>query len=116
MPSELTLDIRQISPTASEARTASHKLLIDRPAAKGGSGKGPMGGELFLAAIGGCLMSNMLAAIRARQSPISDVTMRVTANVEEAPPRFTAVEIVVSATCPDRETMQHVVEVADRGC
>src|SRR5262245_51117588 len=104
MTSDLTLDIHQISATTSEARTGLHKVLVDRPSAKGGTGKGPMGGELFLAAIGGCLMSNVLAAIRARQSPVSDVRMRVTGKIEEAPARFSAVEIDVYATCPDTET------------
>jgi organic hydroperoxide reductase OsmC/OhrA len=32
-----------------------------------------MGGELFLAAVGGCFMSNLLAAINARESDVSDV-------------------------------------------
>jgi hypothetical protein len=40
---------------------------------------GPMGGELFQAAVGGCFMSNLLAAIASRDAGISDVRAEVTA-------------------------------------
>ena len=35
----------------------SHQVLVDRPVEKGGADEGPMGGELFLAAVGGCFMT-----------------------------------------------------------
>ena len=39
---------------------------MDRPEAKGGQNKGPMGGEAMLMGLGGCFMSNPLAAAVAR--------------------------------------------------
>ena len=72
MASEMKIEIRQVSATASEAALGKHRLLIDRPVEKGGSGAGPMGGELFLASIGGCFMSNLLAAVRARDARVKD--------------------------------------------
>jgi len=75
-----------------------------------------MGGELFLAAIGGCFMSNLLAAISARKADVSAVHTEVIAKLAEAPTRFTAVELCVSAECADRELFEKLVDIAERGC
>jgi len=93
-----------------------HHVLIDRPAAKGGDDAGPMGGELFLAAVGGCFMSNLLAAIKARDAPISDVRTEVIGTIVDSPARFGALAICVSAEGATPEILQHLVEIADRGC
>jgi putative redox protein len=77
MASEMKIELRQISASTSEATIGRHQLRIDRPAAKGGSDAEPMGGELFLAAVGGCFMSNLLAAIKARKADIGDVRVEV---------------------------------------
>ena len=75
-----------------------------------------MGGELFLAAIGGCFMSNLLAAIQARESAITDVHAEVTGVLLEAPARFSSVELMVTAESADRGQLEKLVEIADRGC
>ena len=90
MPSEIKIQLRQTAASTSEASIRGHQVLIDRPTAKGGADLGPMGGELFLAAIGGCFMSNLLAAIKARESAITDVHAEVTGVLLEAPARFKA--------------------------
>jgi putative redox protein len=113
----ITITIRQISAAASEAAIRQHRVLIDRPVAKGGSDMGPMGGELFLSAIGGCFMSNLLAAMRARNVEMPGLQTQVTGTLaDNGPARFTAVELHVTADTPDRETLEHLVEIADRGC
>jgi len=116
MPGELQIQIRQISPSASEAVIGSHRVTIDRPSAKGGSDMGPMGGELFLAAVAGCFMSNLLAAIRARESGVRNVRIEVKGTVAEAPARFAAVDLAIAAEAPDPEELDHLIEIADRGC
>lgn len=113
---EVKVELHQVSPFTSEASIRTHRVLIDRPAAKGGADQGPMGGELFLAAVGGCLMSNLLAAIRARETAISDVRMEITGSLVDAPARFTAIEICITANTPHQEALEHLVEIADRGC
>jgi len=90
--------------------------MIDRPADKGGTDKGPMGGELFLAGVGGCFMSNVLAAIGARKAPVSEVVIDVTATMEGTPPRFSRVAIVVSSDAADHDQFTKVIETAERGC
>ena len=112
----MTIQIRQVSASASEAAIRGHRVPIDRPPEKGGTDAGPMGGELFLAAIGGCFMSNLLAAIKARQAQVSNIETEVTATVDGTPPRFTQIELAVSAGCPDRPLLEKLVEIAERGC
>src|SRR5271154_5102446 len=88
MASEMNIQLRQISASTSEATIGRHQVLIDRPVAKGGSDAGPMGGELFLAAVGGCFMSNLLAAIKAREAEIGDVRVEVVGALADSPARF----------------------------
>lgn len=112
----MTIHLRQISPSASEATIGSHTVTIDRPQAKGGSDAGPMGGQLFLAAVGGCFMSNLLAAIKAREAEIADVHLEVTATLADAPSRFTGLELRVLADAKDPTLLDHLIEIADRSC
>jgi putative redox protein len=112
----MTIHLRQTAPSTSEAAIRSHKVAIDRPLDKGGADAGPMGGELFLASIGGCFMSNLLAAINARHAQVSGVQTEVIATLADTPARFTAVELCVSAECADRDLFEKLVEIAERGC
>jgi putative redox protein len=116
MMSQMKIQLRQVSSSTTEATLRTHQVLIDRPAEKGGADMGPMGGELFLAAVGGCFMSNLLAAIKAREAKISDVRTEVIGTLADSPARFSAVELHVTADSLDRELLERVVEIADRGC
>ncbi len=112
----MKIHVRQTAASTSEAEIRDHKVAIDRPLDKGGADAGPMGGELFLAAIGGCFMSNLLAAIGARHARVSGVQTEVIATLADSPSRFTAVELCVSAECADRDLFEKLVEIAERGC
>lgn len=112
----MTIQIRQIDSSASAAAIRNHQVLIDRPVDKGGADEGPMGGELFLAAIGGCFMSNLLAAIKARHAEVAGVQTEVVATLTGTPPRFTEIELCVTADYADRQLFEKLVEIAERGC
>ena len=116
MTNQMKIQLRQVSPSTSEATLRTHQVLIDRPVEKGGADMGPMGGELFLAAVGGCFMSNLLAAIRAREAKISDVRTEVIGTLADSPARFSAIELYVTADSLDRDLLERVVEIADRAC
>jgi len=116
MGNEMKIQLRQISASTSEATMGRHQVLIDRPTAKGGADAGPMGGELFLAAVGGCFMSNLLAAIRGREADIFNVRVEVVGSLAESPARFAGVELRVTAESRDRGLLERLVEIADRGC
>jgi putative redox protein len=115
--SQMKVQISQISACTSEAILGPHRILMDRPIEKGGTAQGPMGGELFLASVGGCFMSNILAAIRSRNEPISNVRVQITGTLtDSAPVRYTSIELAVDAGTSDRRLLEHLVEIADRGC
>ena len=116
MPATLHIQIHQVSTSASEATIRGHKVAIDRPQAKGGTDSGPMGGELFLAAIGGCFMSNLLAAAKARALDAAGLHADVTAELGSSFDRFVAVDVRVSADKIEPETLEKLVEIADRAC
>ena len=115
MPSQMKIQLRQVSDSTSEAAIRTHQVLIDRPTAKGGADSGPMGGELFLASVGGCFMSNLLAAIKARDADLTGVRIEVIGVLADSPARFSALELYVGAE-GSRELLERLVEIADRGC
>jgi len=112
----MKVQLSQVSPSASKAMIRDHGLLIDRPATKGGADLGPMGGELFLASVAGCFMSNLLAAIAAREANLSNVRTEVNATLADSPARFTQIELQVSAEGADLPMLPKLIEIADRGC
>ncbi len=114
---EVKVELRQVGPTTSEsAMPRGHSTLVDRPEAKGGHDQGPMGGEYFLTAVGGCYMSTLLAAINAREAPVTNVRTEVTGTMGDEPPRFTSVTLQVTADCDDPELLEKLVQIAENGC
>jgi len=116
MANKVTVQMNQVSPTTSEGTIRQHKVLIDRPEAKGGEDRGAMGGELLLASLGGCFMSTLLAAIKAREANVSDVHIDISGTLEESPERFSAIEMTVMATYEDEELVRKLVTIAERSC
>lgn len=116
MSSTVTISFRQVSPSASAGDIRGHRVVCDRPEAKGGGNDGPMGGELLLSGQAGCFMSNLLAAAKAREVVLEDAAVTVTGTVAEAPPRFEAIEVAVSASGVDGETLKKLATIAERGC
>lgn len=113
---EIKVDVRQTSESTSEGRARDHQVLCDRPLVKGGSDAGPMGGELFLIGLGGCFMSNLLAAVKARESQADDLRVAIRAILDGTPARFSRIDMRVSGDYPDREQMEKLIVIAERGC
>ncbi len=102
--------------TMSDATIRDHRIVIDRPAAKGGRDAGPMGGELLLAALGGCFASNLLAAARERGSDVGNVSVSIVGELAAAPARYESIAMQVSSdACPPDE-FAHLVLISERGC
>lgn len=114
---EVKVELRQLGPTTSEsAMPRGHSTLVDRPESKGGNDEGPMGGEYFLTAVGGCFMSTLYAAINAREAPVSNVRTEVTGTLSDEPTRFSSVTLQVTADCDDPELLEKLVKIAENGC
>ena len=116
MTNQIKIELHQVAASTSEAVMRDHRVLVDRPVAKGGADDGPMGGELFLASVGGCFMSNLLAAIRAREAEVSDIRTEVIGTLADSPARFTAIEMRITAQSASPELLERLVEISDRGC
>ena len=112
----IQVSVNQVSPATSEGVIRKHKVLIDRPEAKGGEDKGAMGGELLLASLGGCFMSNLLAAIRAREAAIDTVTMTIDGTLEGNPAHFTAIKMSIAGNYDDKDLMKKLVTISERSC
>jgi putative redox protein len=108
--------VTQIDHSASRGEVRGHELLIDRPEAKGGQDKGPMGGEALLMGLGGCFMSNLLAAATARDVRLEDARAEIEGDLADAPPRYTAIRMRVSARCEPAAQLPKLVQIAERGC
>jgi len=116
MATTFTATVEHVKDTTSKVTVRSHTLLVDRPVAKGGLDAGPIGGEYMLVSLGGCFTSHLLAAIRARQAPVSNVTVAVTGTLDGTPERFTAFTLDVNARCDDPELARKLVVMAARSC
>ena len=112
----ITVNLNQVNDATTAAQIRSHAIDIDRPAAKGGRDKGAMGGELLLASLGGCFNSNLLAAIRARDLDIDDISIEVNGELAEAPARFASIDMIVKSTHADRAEFEKLVLMSERAC
>ena len=110
------VDVDQLDHTSSRGRARDHSLVMDRPEAKGGQNKGPMGGEALLMGLGGCFISNLLAAAKAREVEISDARAQIAAELSDSPIRYTAIHMRVTARCQPAQELEKLVTIAERGC
>jgi putative redox protein len=116
MAQTLRVQLEAVGLATTRATARLHTVLVDRPEAKGGQDRGPLGGEYLLVALGGCFMSNLLAAIRARESAISNVQTDVTATMDGPPVRVTDFTVTVSAERKDPDEVRKLIEIAARAC
>lgn len=107
--------LTQVGPSTTSGVARGHEILVDRPESKGGADRGAMGGEYMLMGIGGCFASNLLAAARARDIALSDLRLRVTAEIADAPSRFSAIHVIVGSAL-GRGELEKLVVIADRAC
>src|SRR5262245_25091473 len=110
----LAAQVEQIGPATARAAVRTHVVTVDRPVAKGGEDRGPLGGEYLLVALGGCFMSNLLAAIRAREAAVADVRIDVAGTIDGAPDSFTAFTMTVAATHADAPLVRKLIAIAAR--
>jgi putative redox protein len=107
--------VEQIGPSTSRGTARSHTVLVDRPHAKGGDDQGPLGGELLLLSLGGCFMSNLLAAGRARDTPLENARVTVSGTIDGTPARFSSITLRLRAS-GDAELLRKLGTIAERAC
>jgi putative redox protein len=116
MPRTISVDVEQVGPSTGSAAARTHTVFVDRPVEKGGSDRGPLGGEYLLIALGGCFLSTLLAAARTREADVSNVRVAVVGTIGGVPERFESMAVRVSATYGDADLMRKLVALSERGC
>jgi putative redox protein len=116
MSTTFTASIEHVNHTTSKATVRTHTILVDRGTAKGGLDLGPAGGEYMLVSLGGCFTSHLLAVIRAREAPMTDVRVAVSGTLDGSPEQFTAFTLDVSAQCLDADLARKLITMAGRAC
>lgn len=112
---EMRITVDRNGSTASAAHIRDHTVVMDRPEDKGGENRGPMGGENLLASLGGCFMSNLVAAAAAREVELGEVELVITGTVGGSPAVFQRIDMTVNGGA-DSESLEKLVEIAERGC
>ena len=112
----VTVNVDQLDHTASQGTARNHTLIMDRPEAKGGQNKGPMGGEALLMGLGGCFLSNLFAAAASRDIELSNTRVEINGEVADTRPRYTDIHMKVTANCSAPEQLTKLVTIAERGC
>jgi len=112
----VTVNVDQLDHTASQGTARNHTLIMDRPEAKGGQNKGPMGGEALLMGLGGCFLSNLFAAAASRDIELTNTRVEINGEVADTRPRYTDIHMKVTANCSAPEQLTKLVTIAERGC
>ena len=112
----VNVNIEQLDHTASQATVRNHSMIMDRPESKGGQNKGPMGGEAILMGLGGCFMSNLLAAAAAREIQLTHARADISGELADGPARFTDINMKVFADCSAPDQLPKLMTIAERGC
>lgn len=116
MSTTFTAAVDHLNQTTCKATVRTHTVVVDRGLAKGGLDLGPAGGEYLLVALGGCFMSHLLAAIRARDAAVTGVGVVVTGTLGGTPERFIGFTIAVSAEAEDEGLARKLITIAGRAC
>ena len=75
-----------------------------------------MGGEAMLMGLGGCFMSNLFAAAAARDINLTNAHADISGELADAPARYTAIHMKVTADCEPVSELKKIVAIAERGC
>jgi len=105
---------------ASQIKIRDHVVTTDSDSDEGGRNLGPAPTELFLAALGGCIMINISRIVKKMRIELKSVRMRILGIEEQKDRPSSFVELNVDATI-DAHTVDHarlekLVRLAEENC
>ena len=71
-----TVEVETITPKSTRAKARHHTFVVDKPPTSGGSDKGPMASEYFLASLASCHITTAHKVAEKRQQKIDKVRIR----------------------------------------
>ena len=112
------VQIDQVGASELRGTVRTHRVSVDCPRAKGGTHCGPLGGEYLLVSLGGCFLSNLLCGggAHARRGIVRHARVVVTGTTAESPPRFSGIDLRVSAGLEDRDMLRKLLTIAEHAC
>ena len=115
---QLQIKLQQIGETATRAEAGNYEIIIDRPPEKGGSGKGPMGGQVLLMGVGGCFASTLFAAAKERKIKVTGLKIKLSSELSTSTPaRFSKINIeVTGGEFSDPDGINKLINIAQKGC
>ena len=116
----LTAEVALKRDLCSEAKMRDHVILIDSSKDEGGDDLGPAPTELFLAALGGCIMINISRIAGRMRIDLRSVRMKISGMKEhnEHPSSFTElhVNVAIDANTNNNAKLEKLVRLAEENC
>ena len=116
----LTAEVALKRDLCSEAKMRDHVVLIDSSKDEGGDDLGPAPTELFLAALGGCIMINISRIAGRMRIDLRSVRMKISGMKEhnEHPSSFTElhVNVAIDANTNNNAKLEKLVRLAEENC
>jgi len=104
----------------SEIKIRHHVIVIDSGKEEGGDDVGPAPTEVFLAALGACIMTNISRIGQKMRLGLKSVGMDINGIKEynEHPSSFVTLKINISidASVNDREKLERLIKLAEENC
>lgn len=98
-----------------ESVVGDHRILVDSPDSWGGSNRGPMPPQLFMASLGSCVAVLVNHFCCQHGLCNDELTVEVEYDKADHPSRFTNIRVTVrlpKASCPDEVTRKALAHVA----
>lgn len=76
MPDVEEVEVETVTPKTTKAKARHHAFTIDKPATSGGTDKGPMASEYFLAALASCHITTAHKVAEKRRVELQAVRIR----------------------------------------
>jgi uncharacterized OsmC-like protein len=104
----------------SEIKTRNHIVTTESNSDEGGRNLGPAPSELFLAALGGCIMINISRIAKKMRIELRSVRMRVVGTKEprDRPSSFIEldVNVAIDADTIDHARLEKLIRLAEENC
>ena len=117
---KLNVELTWKGGVCSEIKMRNHTITIDSGRDEGGEDLGPTAPEVFLAALGACVMTNISRIGKKMRLDIENVSMEIKGVKEHNghPSSFMALDIEVSieANGKDRDKFERLVELSEKNC
>ena len=116
----LTADLDWAGGLCSKVKIRDHIVTIDSSKDEGGDNLGPAPTELFLAALGGCIMINVSRIAKKMRIDLENVRMKISGMKEQNnhPSSFTELHVDVSIDTDIRDDarLEKLIRLAEENC